>query len=113
MVNGAVFVVHTFGYYCIQSHTVMTFALPELLVGLVPRLCPSREVDVRPLSPILSCKGSKVAHHVVTQEERAWNKATARHVHEQSVTETRQSKATTLEDNSLLYMYISLHSVCI
>ena len=31
MVNGAVFVVHTFGYYCIQSHTVMTFALPELL----------------------------------------------------------------------------------
>ena len=68
---------------------------------------------MRPLSPILSCKGSKVAHHVVTREERAWNKATAKHVHEQSVTETRQSKGTTPEDNSLSYMYISLHSMCI
>ena len=46
MVNGAVFVVHTFGYYCIQSHTVMTFALPELLGWPPPQALSSREVDV-------------------------------------------------------------------
>jgi len=40
VVNDVVLVVHTFGYYCTQSHIVMTFALPELLGWPRPQALP-------------------------------------------------------------------------